>query len=301
MQFIIEALNMQETFGMKLIQRTAETTGHVGYPIDPEFLRVSGQIHTDTSLGAQPRGPGEGRQVYRLYCNRGSWGWHGQIGLLRLEAFPGSEEGEEELHFLQVSRDGGEQLGSGFQPNQAVFRLEGHMRCRRDMPVSGEVCSALYDYTNNSTGIIIEDTYLHESVRIYSGAMDVTVSGKTYHRSLPASEWMTEWNLLRLVGRLPFGEDPRRTFCLLEGMTLPKPSAHLIDTGRHVAPDFGGSLYSFSLLGRGIVPFDYWLDSEHRLIGCISGGLGRAYIPEALMIPPVEDFITREFNRERML
>ena len=173
------------------------------------------------------------------------------------------------------------------------------MRCKRDMPVSGEVCSALYDYTNDRSGVLIKDTYLHESVRIYSGAMDVTVAGKTHRRSLPASEWMTEWNLLRLVGRLPFGEDPKRTFGLLEGMTLPKPDAHLIDTGRHEAPDFDGSLYSFSLLGRGIVPFDYWLDAEHRLVGCISGGLGRAYIPEPLMISPVDRFVTSEFNRER--
>jgi len=287
---------------VRLMQRTeAVKKGKVESPIDPEFLRVAGQIRNDTKLGAPPLSFGEGKQVYRLYCNRGSWAWHGQMGLLCLEAVPGPEEGEEELRFLQVTRDGGEQRGNVFQPHHAAFRLEGRMRCRRNMPVSGEVTSALYDYTNDRQGLLINGTHLHETVRMDSGEMHVSIDGHTCRRPLPASELMTEWNLLRLVGHLPFGEEPNRIFCLLEGMTLPKPDAHLIDTGRHEAPDFGGTLYSFSLLGRGIVPFDYWLDNEHRLIGCISGGLGRAYIPEALMIPPVEDFITHEFNRERML
>lgn len=74
-----------------------------------------------------------------------------------------------------------------------------------------------------------------------------------------------------------------------EGLTVPKTDAHLLDTGRHAAPAFGGDLYSFSLLGRGVVPYDFWLDADHRLVACISGGLGRGYLPEELMIPAVDE------------
>jgi hypothetical protein len=288
---------------MKLIRRTeAGVRGRVCDPIDPEYLRVAGLIHTDTALGANVTIHGQGRQVYRLYCNRGMWGDDNQMGLLLLEAFPGKKTGEEEIHFLQVSRDGGEQASNGqFKSFHVAFRLEGRMQCRNDIPQSWELSSAMYDYTKGQEGVLIEGTRLRESVRVRKRKMEVVIGKKIHKRALPARVWMSEWNMLRRISRLPFGEYTNEEFCLLEGLTLPKPDAFLTYTGRHEAPEFGGFLQSFSLLGRGIVPFDFWLDGNHRLIACISGGLGRAYIPEDLLIPPGDDFIVSEFNKNRGL
>ncbi len=55
---------------------------------------------------------------------------------------------------------------SGFKPNQAVFRLEGRMRCLGDVPQSWELSSAIYDYTNGQQGALIENTQLNETVRV---------------------------------------------------------------------------------------------------------------------------------------
>ena len=286
---------------MKLVRRIkALERGRVGDPIDPEYLRVAGQIHTDTSLGASPVLIGEGYQEYRLFCNRGVWGDDKQLGLLSLKSGPGLKQGEEEIHFLQVSRDGGEEDANGrFKPFQAVFRLEGKMRCLKNVPQSWELCSAIYDYSNGNSGEIIKGTDFCESVIVKNESMESRIDGHLHRRMFPASTWMSEWNLLRMIGRLAFGSNPEGNFCFLEGLSLQKPDAIIVDTGKHEAPEFGGYLYSFSMLGRGIVPFDFWLDADHRLVSCISGGLGRAYIPEALMIPVVDDFVTAEFRKKR--
>lgn len=285
-----------------MTNRTPESRGRVGYPIDPAFLHVTNEIRTDTSLGAPPVAIGEGRQEYRLFCNQGDWRQNFQLGLLRLEARAGDAEDSEEIRFLQVSCDGGSasRTTDAYGPQRAAFRLEGVMRCRGDMPVYGELFSGVYDYSDDPEGLLIEGTDLKETVRIQSGEMEVSAGGRTASRAFPWSSWMSEWNILRKVGRFPFGADPEDAFCLLEGLTVPKPDAFFTYMGRHDAPDFGGELHVFSMLGRGIVPFDFWLDEEHRLLACISGGLGRAYIPEALMLTEMmHDFVATEFNRER--
>lgn len=288
---------------MKLIRRTeAKERGRVCDPIDPEYLRIAGIIKTDTRLGAPVAGPGEGRQVYRMFCNRGNWGDDNQMGLLLLEASKARRNGEEEIHFLQVSRDGGEQSADNrYKPFQVAYRLEGRMRCRENIPQSWEISGGFYDYSNGQSGILIEGTGLTEEVRVRKGSLEVRTGNKVFKRDLHSSNWMSEWNLLRLVNRLSFDEEPKTEFCLLEGLSLPKYNAFLVNTGKHEAPEFGSDLYSFTLIGRGIVPFDFWMDGSHRLIGCISGGLGRAYIPEELLIPPVEEFIVQEFKKVRSL
>lgn len=286
---------------MRLIPRSnGPGKGRMEDPVDPNYLRVAGLISTDTAKRPPPVAVGEGVQEYRLYANYGIWGREDQTGRLRLEARPGSEEGSEEILFRQVSVDGGSGKRSGsFGPNQGVFRLEGRVRCRGGHPVEWSLASALFDYSDDPDGPMVEETFASEETVVRNGDLRVKTAGGNFVRPLPPGAILSEWDLLRLVPRLPFEEPDGKSFCLLEGLTVPKSNAFLAATGRHSAPDFGGDLLSFSLLARGIVPYDYWLDTDHRLIGCMSGGLGRAWIPETLVIPPLYAFAETEYRKER--
>ncbi|MCF7849359.1 MAG: hypothetical protein K9M45_10950 [Kiritimatiellales bacterium] len=99
-----------------------------------------------------------------------------------------------------------------------------------------------------------------------NGKIILSTNGfKQFH----ASEGMaSDWALIEAVQRLPFGMKEPLRFDLLEGLTLFRPRHEIYYQGIETFKSGGRSLglHRFNQLGTGTLPYNYWLDENHRLI-----------------------------------
>jgi hypothetical protein len=256
-------------------------------PIDPEFMRVVDEIHDAVpDSGYGPVSDADSAvQLYRLTTNPGMWAHNLESGWLKLQIEP--FEGGQRIHFCQVSIDGGSTARNrqSYTPHHAFCRVSGWMQCRNGAIQSWQLKSGIF-HQSGAGEIPVNQTMYAEQGRVLEAALEVEIDGKTFNRKrVSAAPLISEWNILSLVGSFPFREGVAARYNLFEGLSLQKPDASLVYMGRHATPHWGGELHVFSLVGRGIVPLDYWLDSEHRLICCLSGGLGRGFVPQPMVKP----------------
>jgi hypothetical protein len=87
-----------------------------------------------------------------------------------------------------------------------------------------------------------------------------------------------DWCLFEAVQRLAFDKQISLSFDLLEGISLSKLRHRLFYRGIHRMKMDNGDipLHCFVQLGSGILPYEYWLDANHRLIAVTS--MNKAYI-----------------------
>lgn len=88
----------------------------------------------------------------------------------------------------------------------------------------------------------------------------------------------SDWCLFELVQRLKFNESIDLAFDLLDGLSIAKQNQRLKYRGAETAKlgDRQARLHCFSQIGRGILPTEYWLDDNHRLLLVCS--MNKAYI-----------------------
>ncbi|UCG57271.1 MAG: hypothetical protein JSU70_20690 [Phycisphaerales bacterium] len=86
-----------------------------------------------------------------------------------------------------------------------------------------------------------------------------------------------DWGLFEAVQRLAFHEQSSLSFDLLEGLSLSKLRHNLSYRGVYSEKIPGSRiLHCFVQLGSGILPAEYWLDEDHRLLLVCS--MNKAYI-----------------------
>ena len=85
------------------------------------------------------------------------------------------------------------------------------------------------------------------------------------------------------------------SFDLLEGLRLSKPRHRLFYRGVYPIKMDGRDipLHCFVQLGRGILPYEYWLDDRNRLLAAVS--MNKAYILDE----KAEQIIGREAKEAR--
>jgi len=96
--------------------------------------------------------------------------------------------------------------------------------------------------------------------------------GKAERKLKVSKPFTSNWCLFDAVQRLPFNTKPLR-FDMLEDLELVKLDQRLA-YGRSVELELGGRntrLHSFEQIGRGILPYTYWLDDQHRLLFAVGG------------------------------
>jgi len=107
---------------------------------------------------------------------------------------------------------------------------------------------------------------------------EIIFVGKNQH-SIPAPErWTSNWNLFAAIQKMPFTPDKTYSFDLLESLDLLKPGQRIIYSGIH-AVRLGSQtidLHVFEQTGRGVMPWHWWLDNQHRVI--LAAGNRRAYL-----------------------
>ena len=116
--------------------------------------------------------------------------------------------------------------------------------------------------------------------RIRGGAWQVSVGDRTTERKI-SGPVAADWCLFEAVTRLDFRDGPPLTFDLLEGLSLLKADHRLSYRGK-LPVTWGpakAQLHCFAQVGRGVYPYEYWLDDAHRLLLVTTGP--RIYVRDA--------------------
>lgn len=105
-------------------------------------------------------------------------------------------------------------------------------------------------------------------------------ASKEHRRPAPA-QWTGFWNLFAAVPRLPFDATSVLSFDLFEDLELQKPGQRLAYVGPQ-SVTLGSrmlGLHVFEQTGRGVLPWRWWLDDQHRVL--LAAGGRRAYLLDA--------------------
>jgi hypothetical protein len=104
-----------------------------------------------------------------------------------------------------------------------------------------------------------------------------------------------DWSLFEAVQRLEFNRQTSFNFDMLEGLSLLKKDQHI--SYRGLFPTKTGAentpLHCFVQLGSGILPCEYWLNDQHRLLVVTS--MNKAYIFDE----HAETITRQEIEKER--
>jgi len=232
-------------------------------PLSPAVLRASGVLPDGWPFVDEAFDPDKDwTQRYRLY---GSHGYKGDK-----TAAPGT---------LEIHREkaiGGQRLKvtqriTHDDKREHLIRAE--MSCAVDMtatPRKWRVESRFTGAGEPVAGVAStsEGAFRRDSIRLKAGGLEQ----KFNSRQLAA-----DWSLMEAVQRLPYEEMVPLHFDMMEGLSLLRPGHVLTYGGTETYLDGGREvlLYRFSQVGRGILPYEYYLDENHRLVLSIT--LSRAY------------------------
>jgi hypothetical protein len=199
-----------------------------------------------------------------------------QGGFLRLRRGPGDADGRFALDVeLQVS-----------QQQRGVLKTSIAMQCEADRlatPVSWKLSTIVLD----AAGEPVELTRVEQSGEIRDGA--VVWHGPAERRLAIAPLVTSNWSLFEALGRQVGKPGEPVTFTMLEDLDLVKPEQRLRYRGT-VDVQLGQEklrLIGYQQLGRGILPYQYWLDEAGRLIFACGGLRGFLWNPKAESISPL--------------
>jgi hypothetical protein len=240
----------------------------VGSPLTPTLLKELDALNKLPFTPDDFKPDGNWVSTYRI------WTCHGY-----------RESGNENIGFLRIERIGSS--GETFvlnvhqqvvQTDAIIHIIDGTIKCRNN-PLASPV-----EWKLKSEFIGADGKHISELLSSNNGK---TVEG--------AQRTTGDWCLFEAVQRLAIDTRNSLSFDLLEGMSL-KKSGHRLSY-RGVTPlKMAGvdiPLHCFVQLGSGILPYEYWLDSRHRLLAVTS--MNKAYILDE----KAEQIIKREVKKAR--
>jgi len=242
----------------------------VGSPLNPEKLLKLGVIENLSvqDLGFVPESNWE--NTYRIWtCHGYKKRGNANDGYLQIRK---NVDKPEDFTILTVHQKVVNQEG--------IFHLiDAEISCRNDIlsfPVKWKLSSRFID----PGGREISDLYIEQKGKV-SGT-EIIVKTKNYTSNQKLTNRLTsDFCLVDAIQRLTFEQNIPFAFDVLEGMSLLKRDHHMSYQGTYPLKINGKeiSLYRLSRLGFGILPYDYFLDKNHRLQIVISAS--RTYILDA--------------------
>ena len=240
----------------------------VGSPLTPQLL------HELKALGKIPQTPahfkpdGNWVNTYRIWTCHGFRETGNQnVGFVRIER---AADKANESFMLKVHQE-------VLQVDGLLHTIEAEIKCvtsRLGCPVEWCVSSRFID----ADGRAVEQLRTEEKGSKKKGIMTVETGGRTLftRKEVP---WLTcDWCVFEFIQRLKFEEQGCLPFDMLEGLTVMKENQRLYYRGLYpvkmaseVIP-----LHCFVQLGSGILPYEYWLDNNHRLLAATS--MNKAYV-----------------------
>lgn len=161
--------------------------------------------------------------------------------------------------------------------SEAIVNLiDADIICRRDA-LASPVRWTLSNRFIGSDEKPVADLAFEETAQIDNNLLEIKTGDETVKRNI-TQPLGADFCLFEAVQRLDFDRTALLSFSILEGMSLFKTDQHLSGRGRQ---DFsiGGKamrLHRFYQLGGGILPYEYYLDDNHRLLIVVTSA--RAYI-----------------------
>ena len=222
----------------------------VGSALTPSLLKELGAVDKFPPKPEDFDPKGNWQNTYRL------WTCHGY-----------RESGNDSVGFLQIRRSADAEESFTLKVRREVVQTDGlvniieaTIKCRNDQLAS--------PIKWNTSGRFI-------------GADNKPLPQLDKKETGPAAEAVdkttSDWCLFETVQRLSFDKRTSLSFDLREGLSLSKKGHRLFYRGAYPT-DIAGqdSMHCFVQLGSGILPYEYWLDENHRLLMAIS--LNKAYI-----------------------
>ncbi len=223
----------------------------VGSPITPSMLVELDAITKHSPAPGDFSPAGNWMHSYRI------WTCHGY-----------RESGNENVGFLRIERIGNS--GETFvlnvhqevvQTDAIIHIIDGKIKCRNNKLASPVEWRLKSRFTGPDGKHVSE-----------------LLSSNNGKAAEEAERTTSDFCLFEAVQRLAYDKESSMSFDLLEGMSLKKSDHRL--SYRGVTPlkvdGMDIPLHCFVQLGSGILPYEYWLDSRHRLLAVTS--MNKAYI-----------------------
>ena len=160
------------------------------------------------------------------------------------------------------------------QSDGRVFLVEAHIKCLDDRLASPFQWDLHTWFIKPGGGTELDNS---ETGTIDGNVMRNKTLGRTLTRKV-FSQLACDWCLFEVVRGLDYNDKSTLEFDLLEGLTVLKRDHRLSYRGAfpmklgHVKL----TLHRFDQLGSGILPCEYWLDGNHKLLAVTS--MNKAYI-----------------------
>jgi hypothetical protein len=239
------------------------------HPLTPEYLRAQGGFTSFPTVKTGYSSSGDWTHRYDVWTSRGiveqgkGIELLGFIELERRTGGPGQQFTLEVVQELKSDRD-------------VTNRLTTQIQCKEDelaSPVSWRLTS---EHTIGDTAVRPPVDF-SETATATPGKLNIKRGNETLLRPLPA-RFTGCWNLIEAVQRLKFGARRPISFSLLEGLTRVKGEMEIFYDGTY-SFDVGGhplNTHRFVQIGRGILPYEYFVDDLHRVLLVIT--FCKAYI-----------------------
>ena len=185
---------------------------------------------------------------------------------------PGGRTGS--LTLFREPRDGGSVVEVDFEKHLiggASQRVIARLVCRDDAlatPSEWDYSSEFFDRAKDP----LPAAGLEKSAKILEGRVEID-DGKYTQLIQIDGPFTINWALFEAVGRLPRGPFAPLEFTLLDHFDQVKGGQTLVYR-KSLSMELGDRdvrLHAFDQLGRGIVPWVYWVDDSGRLLAAISG------------------------------
>jgi len=195
------------------------------------------------------------------------------------------ESGNQNVGFLRIERTAGKAnqpiilkvRQEVIQTDGLLHTLDAKIKCLNNQlasPVQWHLRSNFLDPNRQN----IHDLGTDEIAVIDGNIINIRARGGHKFRREVRGLLTSDWCLFEAVQRLKFDKEPSLNFDMLEGLGLLKQGQCLSYSGAYPMK-MGGknvSLHRFDQLGDGILPYEYWLDNNLRLVAVTS--MNKAYI-----------------------
>ena len=240
----------------------------VGSPLTPSMLV---ELDAITKLSPAPgvfSPTGNWIHSYRIWtCHGYRESGNQNVGFLRIERIANSGE----TFVLNIHQE-------VVQTDAITHIIDGKIKCRNNQ-LASPVEWRLKSRFSGTDGKHISELLSSDNGKAAEGSQSTT----------------GDWCLFEAIQRLTYDKENSLSFDLLEGMSLKKTGHHLSYRGVTPLKMDGRDipLHCFVQLGSGILPYEYWLDSRHRLLAVTS--MNKAYILDE----QAEEIIGREAEELR--
>lgn len=226
----------------------------VGSPLTPQMLKNLGAFETLSPMNDSPSGAWTDR--YRI------WACHGyresgneNVGFLKIQRTPAQSDDVFTLDVTQKIQNDAD----------IVHWLDASIRCRTDRlatPIKWRAGSTFH----GPDGKAIRDLETECTGRAQEGTIEIKTHG-TKRTIKPSRPFTGDWCLLEAVQRMPCKEGEPVSMDVLKEMDLLQTDHRIAYRGLDTVVRHGADmpLHHFQQWGRGMLPYDYWLDQNHRL------------------------------------